>query len=1124
MSSKLNKPSGSGFYGRGYWGNKVFWLNVPGQWRELDEFGFLRMLLNTWGDLGEDLLEQISLLPLQRDPYKARAIDSLLRWFYVTESMVFDDPDKGHVVRLIGERKHEDMPETDIDSPPDADESRLAKMYPWFPYEPLKNVARYWELRWKGARYEVENVRLRNYDQPAIYRDGVSLANEVWVKGGDLTFVFDFITNRIWGRRVEEDSLQGCVQVGTTDGSFSPSVELPTLPVRLERRASPTMVTTDATVQLLVPMEIGWDYYLYDVPDLANENMGTLNLGDAPEASTTVISSAVMGSVDYLSGEIQLSLDGASMQSPEPPAGETTAEEIFLLTVAVDNPSGACQRTIDAGKTWTEYPMPNNGSGWLHVEYGDGILIAVSEGNTDKIARSETFGESWELINVPSLAPSPGDLTYADGIWVVVGLGRTIIRSSDKGKTWIAIDCGYPNNWNSVNYGNGVMIACAYTGGYRSMRSLDRGLTWTGVVIPSRLWTHVAYGNGTWIIVGYTGIVMRSRDDGLTWTQISVSEGNYWNCVRYVLGRWVAVARDGTHRVMLSLDDGLTWVMRLAARQNAWRSVEWVEGDVLVAVSRDGVYRTMRSEDAGETWTAVMASSAHSWNWSCRGSFQVSSSTRIEAKYKVRGYYMPFNAPPTLDYLAQDFGFLNDQNDPVDVQRSTIANITKFWGLKSTQDSYRIRGEISLFDVELMGLYRVSIERAAHIDPDELFEIEVDGDLRVYTSVRPRFLRYDHISSDEQFWDAQAFVGGVAKWVPLVDNMILAMNESRWDGMSIAQGYAVDVAQGYYGRISPFNGALRGPVTVSTTGADPAVEQLSQMELDALQWANGYRYRLTMKRAQYEAFNFSDYLFALSVYDYNVVPASGTPPAVSDLYYYIDRVDKEWTADTTPTSDPKEDVGEWWVLVQLGEGVASPISVGDDVAVRYVPGGDSMDCGYCRSNNMRALIGVSEEAYSFYDNVEKVDHAIDRLKGKLLELTGINERIIEYEIVRRFEDSMRGVQSESVVKHSLDASVFEGAIKIEVSIRFKGESDGAGKAVDFRVLFWDDTVTPSVSVVGYSKSGWQGGSDYTIWQDVETGTDLVNVGGSRMEMEVTAGADTDNGEIEWLFNVTKREH
>ena len=65
MTTELNDPSGTGFFGKGYWGRKVFWLNVPAQWRQLDEYNYLQMLLNTWGDVGEDLIDHIAALPLQ---------------------------------------------------------------------------------------------------------------------------------------------------------------------------------------------------------------------------------------------------------------------------------------------------------------------------------------------------------------------------------------------------------------------------------------------------------------------------------------------------------------------------------------------------------------------------------------------------------------------------------------------------------------------------------------------------------------------------------------------------------------------------------------------------------------------------------------------------------------------------------------------------------------------------------------------------------------------------------------------------------------------------------------------------------------------------------------------------
>lgn len=816
MTTPLGDFSGTGFFGKGFWGRRVFWLNVPSQWRQFDaEHGDpLQKLLLTWGNAGEDLIGHISLLPSQRDPYEVRTRSTWTRWFYVTESFIYEDDDKGEVVRLIGEKQLAEMPETDEDNPPSSDDGVLAEWFPWFPYEPLADVGRHWELYWGDAKYEVVNVRSRNYDPPyasdgitPIYRDGVSLANEVWVRGGDLTLLTDYFENRDWDLDTDDYPTRGTVQIGTTDGSQRPVLEFPFTPMRLTKNVNVSSgMSADSRVIVRIPLEGGGYTTLYDVPDLVDENIGTLH-----EAVAGTLQVAEWGDINYLSGQISIDMSIGSVFS-------------------------------------SETPLP------------------------------------------------------------------------------------------------------------------------------------------------------------------------------------------------------------------------------------------------------------------------------IKVKYHVRGYYMLFNAPPNIDHFAKDFGFTNDKNDPEDVQRSSIANVTKFWGMKAAANSYITRGQISLFDVSMQGLYRICESLEDWVPADRVIRV---GDT-VYTDVRPIFVKFDHIASDEFLYDYDDGVSPV--WVPIVDNMLVAEDNHRWDGMTIGQAYALDVTQGYYAPVSPLNSAVRGPAQASTVTA------LTVDELDALGWEGGYRYVIEMKRCQFEAFNFQSdanglqnpELFALSVYDYNADPTLGTPPNISDTYYYIDKEETTWTL-TSSGATTQEDVGEWTVLVRLGAGVASPISASDDIAVRYLPIFDSMDCCYCRSHNMRAIVDVSEEAYDYYDTYGKVEHAITRLKPKLLELVPIHARVIEWEVTRRYEDYMYGAQNGGTVEHAIEAGRFENNSTVLLSVQFRGDSDTLAKAMTFQVE------SSSAGIV-WSNSHNTGYSDNATWYDVEDGSGSVEFAltlpptqDDVVTVRAISSASSTYGDVKWVFSITTKE-
>lgn len=420
------------------------------------------------------------------------------------------------------------------------------------------------------------------------------------------------------------------------------------------------------------------------------------------------------------------------------------------------------------------------------------------------------------------------------------------------------------------------------------------------------------------------------------------------------------------------------------------------------------------------------------------------SGQSIKAKWYVRGYYLQFHPPRIIDRLSRDFGFDNDKNDPEDVQRSTIANLTKYYGLKATQDSYRIRGEVSLFDVYVRALWFVCDDTLWNSLPPE-HQFVYHGEH--YTDIDPRYIHFDDIAADQEFWDPDTLA-----WQTLVDNAVMFADSSP-DGHSIALGYGLDVAQGSYGYIAPAPhpsaGTLRDPAGVVSSTLLTAVEAATYG------FQAGYRVVVRMMRCQEYAFNWSKGLFGLTEYD----KSNGVVPAVDDPVFWIDDVDMVWTFKSAgPTTD--EDIGEWTVIIgagidgdgnpypgptvghgdiiavdqpgkkftlsgdhagtiQIGETLSVIRSTGNnglytvvsttlvgsdtevvvaqiipsavvdgemtwvDIAIRYYPAIDVGNCCYCKSYKVRVEIEPTVDAYAFYDTDKKLNEAIDRMKNKI---------------------------------------------------------------------------------------------------------------------------------------------
>ncbi len=781
----LSQVSGDGFFGSGYWGRKIFWYSLPDKWRELDgqNGGYLQKLTQAYGDFSESFVDQVRELTLQRQPYDVRTESTKQEWFYVTESLRWEDDDRGEVIRLIGEANFDSMPATDEDNPPVDNEADLERLYPWFPYSPIVDIGRWWRTRIDNSVYEVVNVRTRNYDTSELYDETRSLANEAWISGGDLELQFDY--SKEW------------TDIATGDGSQVVNAAVLDDPVRLDH------------------------------------------------------------------GEIQ-----------DPHLVENAKTTVRIIVS--DTPGGATTEVL------------------LYDKYtGD------------------------DTANL-----------YPEGV-----------------------------------------------GG-----ELDEA---------------VSYG-----------------------------------------------------------------------------TVDYLSGTIQVDLS-----------DAGKFFAKEES---------------------VSAKWVLAGRFLRFFAPPMIDYLAEDYGFENDRNDPEDVQRSTIANLTKFLGKKATEDSYRIRGAISLFDVLPVSLYRVCEESIFDSFDDDV-KYEIDG--KMYVGVDPAFVRFDDIRADELLFD---FNGGLPpSWITLVDNPLIASSSTRWDGMTIGQAYAVDVCQGMYAPVSETVSSARGAATVSS------VSELTEEQLETFNISGGYAISIEMKRCQAEAFNFFVGKFALSEYEYGLVA-----PSPDDPYALIDGEVSEWTVDT-PGATSGEDVGTWTVAIGVATGSDSPFEVGADIAVRYLPGVGGDGCCVCRTKCMVMEIEATDEAYEYYTTDEKVENSVDRLKDKLGWLTPVHAIIKAWDVTRRTQYTMYGVQNGAEVEHVIPAGYFQDSISMFLTVEYRGDLSTSAKGMH---LYVNEDPDGLVSTLWNSPNASSGYSDPDTWRTHISDYELnMSDTGYALGLYAIASASSEYADVRWTIRYRKRE-
>lgn len=330
----------------------------------------------------------------------------------------------------------------------------------------------------------------------------------------------------------------------------------------------------------------------------------------------------------------------------------------------------------------------------------------------------------------------------------------------------------------------------------------------------------------------------------------------------------------------------------------------------------------------------------------------------IRASYEVRGYRRTFYPPSMLNYMSFDYGFENDLNDDEEIQRSTIANASTYLGMKASQPSYRIRGEISEFDVLAIPLFLISDETWTRLPADHLWTgNDVYGNLLYYTDIAPRYLHFDDIAADVQYQDPDTGMS-----VALTDHHMM-YNDLSADGKSIGLAFGLDVASGALSIVS--------------------CDALTEKEANALRIVDGFRIVLSMSKSVYDSFRFRRGIFGLT---------PGYPPILQDTVYWLD-IDEGYD----------EGLGQWTVIAGGNVSILSdPKIVGGAqvCALRYWPSVE-LSPKYSRSHRIVLSITPRARAFALYGSGDRMVQAVQRLIGKIEDiLRPIHVSVLSYVINR----------------------------------------------------------------------------------------------------------------------------
>jgi hypothetical protein len=205
----------------------------------------------------------------------------------------------------------------------------------------------------------------------------------------------------------------------------------------------------------------------------------------------------------------------------------------------------------------------------FRVAFGNGIFVAVGSGDT--ILRS-TNGVVWSRHPAPlemELEQGGFPLSFLDGRFFVAleedfGEGPVLFTSTN-GLQWTKHDEAAPRR---MAFGNGVFVGL----GDNSLRYSTNGIQWTTAVSEGDFSpAAVAFGGGQFVVVGHqyfnefgTLSVVLTSTDGLGWTYTRIEEDEEFYNLAFGNGRFVSegyfgYSGEGADTNILASSDAITW-------------------------------------------------------------------------------------------------------------------------------------------------------------------------------------------------------------------------------------------------------------------------------------------------------------------------------------------------------------------------------------------------------------------------------------------------------------------------------------------------------------------------------------------------------------------------------------
>lgn len=235
--------------------------------------------------------------------------------------------------------------------------------------------------------------------------------------------------------------------------------------------------------------------------------------------------------------------------------------------------------------------------------------IAVAVGARGTILRTTNRGRTWNVQPVGT-AHWLSDVAFpARSLGCVVGWNGVILRSTDGGASWKRAESGTQSSLYAVSFCD-TMTGVAVGFGGTVLRTENGGLTWRPIAVP---FTHELRGvqcldPATIVACGTEGVLLRTTDAGASWTRSTAGAAATLYRVRFASdSAGFAVGDEGM--MLRTTNAGVDWRAAATGVSNDLWGLTIASRRIIAAAGTRGTL--MITTDGGMSWRIHQSGTPH---------------------------------------------------------------------------------------------------------------------------------------------------------------------------------------------------------------------------------------------------------------------------------------------------------------------------------------------------------------------------------------------------------------------------------------------------------------------------------------------------------------------------------